>query len=219
MLEKPLKALDIELIQVPDNRSADPRLAGHADLSFVHLGGKKVLIGAAVTAAAPVLRAHGFEVEIAQKTQDKNYPADCNLNVCIVNDAVFCRADIAEPAAVRGRKILNVRQGYAKCSICVVDGTHIISDDAGIYKTAKSAGIDCLLIRKGFIELDGFEYGFIGGCTGKLAPNMLAFTGSLKKHPDEKKIIAYLRECGVEPVFLTDEPCFDAGSLLPVKTA
>lgn len=218
MLTEPLKALNISCIQVPDNLSVDPRLAGHADLSFLHLGGKNAVISKSVPGLAAIAEANGFEIEFAKKDQDMIYPADCNLNACIINEFILCREDITEARAKLGRTILAVRQGYAKCSVCVVDETHIISDDEGIFKTAKTAGIDCLLIRKGFIELVGFDHGFIGGCTGKLAPDKLAFTGSLKNHPDEKKILDYLRECAVEPIFLTNEPCFDAGSILPVKT-
>ncbi|MBP5166071.1 MAG: hypothetical protein ILP09_02280 [Oscillospiraceae bacterium] len=118
-----------------------------------------------------------------------------------------------------GRKIINVKQGYAKCSVCVIDEKHIISDDPGIYSACEKNGIECLYVRKGGILLDGFDHGFIGGSCFKANKNIVAFTGSLKKHPDEYIIMKYLEKLGIETVFLTNEPCFDVGSIIPLKTA
>ncbi len=38
MLSAPLAELGVEVLWLPDAESADYRLAGHADLSMVHLG-------------------------------------------------------------------------------------------------------------------------------------------------------------------------------------
>jgi hypothetical protein len=39
---------------------------------------------------------------------------------------------------------------------------------------------------------------FIGGASVKLSGNINAFTGLLKHHPDEQRILYYLKTCGVE---------------------
>ena len=53
LLAKPLEKLGIEVLFVPDNPRVDKRLAGHADLSLIHLGGNKI-------ALAPYLKGSGF---------------------------------------------------------------------------------------------------------------------------------------------------------------
>ena len=43
ILEKPLQNLGITPLWLPDNEAVDPRLAGHADLMLLHLGGARVV--------------------------------------------------------------------------------------------------------------------------------------------------------------------------------
>ena len=35
--------------------------------------------------------------------------------------------------------------------------------------------------------------------------------------PDKDKIINFLREKEIEPVFLTEKPIFDVGSIIPIR--
>lgn len=72
-----------------------------------------------------------------------------------------------------------------------------------------------LRIRPGYIELAGFDTGFIGGAAFRISERALAFTGRLDSHPDRADIEAFLRSRGIEPVYLTDRPAFDIGSAVP----
>jgi hypothetical protein len=117
------------------------------------------------------------------------------------------------------RKIIHVNQGYTKCSVCVVDERSIITSDFGIAAAARQNGLDVLTIRQGYIELPGFEFGFIGGSAWKLSEHALAFTGRLDDHPDKDRILDYLTARVIEPVFLTDGPIFDIGSAIPIIEA
>ena len=47
-----------------------------------------------------------------------------------------------------GYEIINVKQGYAKCSICVVSDNAIITADKGIAKAAIQNRIDVLEITR-----------------------------------------------------------------------
>lgn len=62
ILEKPLQNLGITPLWLPDNEAVDPRLAGHADLMLLHLGGARVVTscGGEIPADAyrPRLRCH-----------------------------------------------------------------------------------------------------------------------------------------------------------------
>ena len=73
-----------------------------------------------------------------------------------------------------------------------------------------------LEITPGFVELYGFREGFIGGAAFKLAPDIIAFTGRLTRHPDKALILDFLKKHGVSAVYLTDKPVFDVGSVIPV---
>ncbi len=217
-LSEGLSALGIRAFQVPDNKSVDPRLSGHADMSAVHLGGARVLISSAVAEIKPQLEKAGYEVLISGLEQRADYPGDVGLNGCIIGDKIICMEKASDKLMLSGRKIINVKQGYAKCSVCAVDEKHVITDDIGIRSACEKNGIECLYVSKGGIILEGFDHGFIGGSCFKADKNLIAFTGTLKNHPDEYAIMKYLEKLRTEAVFLTEEPCFDVGSVIPLKT-
>ena len=125
------------------------------------------------------------------------------------------------------RKFINVPQGYTKCNIAVVDDEHIITSDEGIAKALAaeadsvcvdsgktvSAKLNCLLISPKQIELPGFRYGFIGGCSGRVG-NKIIFNGNLKAHSDFRRISAFIESCGLELVYFEDWPLTDIGSII-----
>ncbi|MCD8117342.1 MAG: hypothetical protein LUE21_09570 [Oscillospiraceae bacterium] len=71
--------------------------------------------------------------------------------------------------------------------------------------------MDVLEITPGYIELSGYQYGFIGGASFRLDAHTIAFTGTLDRHPDKMRILSFLAKHSVKPVFLTDRPLFDVG--------
>ncbi|MBO4330540.1 MAG: hypothetical protein J5827_00525, partial [Oscillospiraceae bacterium] len=203
ILSEGLKRLGIAVFQVPDNNSVDPRLAGHADMSAVHLGGRRILISAAVISLKPELEKAGYDVTVSGLEQRPDYPNDIGLNGCISGSSIICMEKALDKAMTKGRKIINVKQGYAKCSVCVLDKNHLITDDPGIKAASEKNGMNCLYVRKGGIILEGFDHGFIGGSCFKTDKKTIAFTGTLEKHPDGNKITDHIEKLGMSCVFLT----------------
>lgn len=219
-LEEPLDILNIQPIWLPDNPKVDPRLRGHADLSVIHMGENRFI--AQGNNIVNILTNRGFSIRSALSAQSAVYPADCGLNGCIVGNYFIHNTAYSDSAVLQSlgnRKIIRVGQGYAKCSVCVVDRDSMITSDPGIAAAAAAHGIDVLKISQGHIELAGFAYGFIGGSTFKLSAHELAFTGNLEHHPDKAAILDYLSKKGITPIFLTDEPIFDVGSVFPLTEA
>jgi hypothetical protein len=97
----------------------------------------------------------------------------------------------------------------------VVDEQAAITSDPGLWKSLGEHGIECLLISPGFIELKGYDSGFIGGASGKIGRNTIAFTGHLNEHPDRERIFHFLDSRGVKAFMLTRRAAFDVGSILP----
>ncbi|MBR5308656.1 MAG: hypothetical protein IKU43_07780 [Clostridia bacterium] len=114
-------------------------------------------------------------------------------------------------------KIINVNQGYAKCNICVVDEDSVITEDCGIASILNKNGYDVLLLKNHCVRLPGYEYGFIGGASGKLAKDKLAFFGCIENHTEFGRIYDFLNRKGIEAVSLSDEPLTDYGSLIPIE--
>lgn len=224
LLQNSLQKLGISPIFVPDNPCVDSRLSGHVDLSVFHAGGERVYL-------APYLKDNAFHKALAEMgadiifpdvDQDKKYPRDAQLNACSVGKRFIYSPKVTALEIVnyftgeKGSVCIPSRQGYAKCSICVIDDNSIITADSGIAKAAETSGLNVLRISAGFIDLPGFKYGFIGGSAFRISAHLIAFTGTLDNHPDKSAVLEFIHARGVEAVFLTDNTIFDIGSALPI---
>ena len=217
LLSPAFEKLNIDVLWLPDALQVDSRLAGHADLSLMHLGKNRVVSAYGENVDS---RLEMFEFEVIRAPRPgASYPHDCILNACIVGKKLFHRLDVTAKEVLDNLADIEpvpVSQGYAKCCTCVVDAGSIITSDHGIALAAKNNGIDVLEISPGYIGLEGFNYGFIGGASFKLSGTCLAFTGRMDMHPDWRRIEAFLSEREIVAVFLTDGPAFDIGSVLPL---
>lgn len=92
-----------------------------------------------------------------------------------------------------------------------------MTSDRGIAKELSKIGADVLLLPPGGIILPGLDYGFIGGTCGLISKSKLAFFGDLNFYAYGKEVKDFLKQHGVEPVFLRSGKLFDRGSLLTVN--
>lgn len=189
---------------------------GHPDMLIHHFGGNKFLTAPeAYSYFCSVLP----EAEIIKgsKALSDKYPEDIAYNAAVMGDTLICSAEHTAPEITSSySKILSVKQGYSKCSVCIVSDNAIITSDKGIYKTAAANGIDVLCINEGYIYLKGMSHGFIGGATGLISDNILAVNGNIKTHPDCDAICSFCKQYGVEILPLNDGDITDIGSIIPI---
>ena len=202
LLKKELEIMGIR-VQVPKRLEfVEGSESYHADMAVCHLGGNRFFyadeIDETVTAKKPL------------------------LNVCIFGDNVICNTKKAykpllEMLEKYGKRILHTNQSYAKCSSAVVGENAIITSDESIYRVCIENKIDVLKISVGDIQLDGYDYGFIGGCCGFVDKNTLVFSGNVKLHKNYEDIKAFAGNYNVDVVSLSGEMLYDIGGILPVK--
>lgn len=215
-LENALIAHDLAPIWLKNNPYVDERLSGHADLSAVQIG-KSVILSEYLR---PCEQIHILTaIEYVPDPQHAVYPYDAGLNFCIVGDKLFYNPKTANAKLVEKcecKQLIPVKQGYTKCSICVVDENSIITSDKRIAEAAESAGMDALYLSEPFVKLDGFDYGFIGGAIFKISETDLVFTGKIVDTIIESKIESFLSKRNINPIYLTDSQIFDIGSAIPL---
>ena len=219
-LEKALINQGFRVFWMPDNAALDPRLASHADLSALRLdserGDKMVILSGNVRWSDELvsyLINNRYIIKPAVSIQTPTYPGDASLCACAVGNRLIHNSRVSDAAVLHEicGEYIDVRQGYAKCSVCAVDDDSIITADSGIASAAKKAGISVLQISPGHIALDGFDYGFIGGASFRCG-SAVYFTGSLDAHPDGICIADFISSRSKTSVSLTNEPLFDIGS-------
>ena len=146
------------------------------------------------------------------------YPRDVLLNAARIGKYLVCRPDVTahellQYAKEQGWTILPVKQGYAKCNLCVLSDHAAITEDPSIATALRSVGIDVLQIEHGGVCLPGYSYGFIGGASGTDGTHVF-FCGDLSLHPHGARIAEFCRAHGKIAVSLADHPLHDVGSLL-----
>lgn len=120
-----------------------------------------------------------------------HYPNDIAYNVLIYKNKAFGKKDYIDSVVLKELKkrdieLVNVNQGYAKCS-CAMCSNGVITADGSIFEALRKNGINSLKITPGYVKLTGYDYGFIGGASGVI-DGKLTFFGDVSKHPDFLKI-------------------------------
>ena len=214
-----LKSRDIELLFTRENLTVDSAVRRHADLSVLYIGKGVIIIDKGQIELISELRESGFTVYETVKSVSGNYPGDCILNHAVIGDSIIGNSKIFDESVKNESsafKIIHTNQGYSKCSVLVVDEKSIITDDESVAQRASESGIDSLLISKGDVFIEGHEYGFIGGASGKISKNEIIFFGDITGHRDYERIKDFLSVRGMKIISL-DFPLTDFGGIIPVK--
>ncbi len=190
---------------------------GHSDMQ-IHFIGKKAICA---PEAYDYYKSFDFEnIDIIPGTTalKSEYPYDIAYNVCSIGNYAICRPsytaiEILSEYHNLKKEILNAKQGYAKCSICVVNNESAITADAGMYKLLKNNNFNVLKITEGYIELYKMK-GFIGGASGLINNTTLCFNGDLRTHPDCDNIISFCKNVEVDVISLNIGNLKDIGSIL-----
>lgn len=180
----------------------DPRLGrftgDHADLRLIALGGE-------------LLR-------LPEKEFFPEYPKNAAFCAVALDGLLLHRLDLTSPvileaAKKRGMRLVNCRQGYAKCSTVIVDPRSVITSDAGITAALAATGISVLTVAPGFVLLPGYPTGFIGGASGRVGDEIV-FNGDLSNHPDHTRIRDFIEARGLRVRHFPGLPLRDIGSII-----
>ncbi|MCM1363585.1 MAG: hypothetical protein NC122_00585 [Faecalibacterium sp.] len=216
-----IKGFNIDIIVSQPNQSVDRRISHHVDISVHHVGAADIVIDKKQLQLYDKLKTYGMNVLLNKQDLCESYPNDCSLNFARIGKQAFGRYDCIDMNLLNLLKqkqvnIIDVKQGYSKCSSCVISDDALITDDESIYKAAISSGLDCLFISKGDIKLDGFEYGFIGGASGLIDKNHLIFFGDVRQHNDYYAIERFLIKHNCKFSYLENYPLTDIGGIVSI---
>ena len=153
------------------------------------------------------------------KNIDKKYPNNVLLNALYIKGKLYCKKDAIDKSVIdycdsNNIIIVNVNQGYTKCSTAII-GDDFITSDIGIYNALQENGVEGILIKSGEIQLDGVNYGFIGGCCFSDEHNVY-FTGDVTKYSDFSKIEEICYKNKVNIICLDNQKLYDIGGFVAI---
>lgn len=201
-VEKYIKSLGHSITKIENATTVLEPLACHSDMFMCKMG-----------AAPESVVFHGMAAKLSPK-----YPDDVRYNAVstgkyFIHNTAFTDRELLRLSKALSQTLINVRQGYTKCSTVVVDEDSIITYDKAIAMPALNAGLNVLLTKPGQVELPGFNEGFLGGCSGRIDDEII-FHGNLSAHSDFKKIVDFIEKRNLKCKWFEDFPLTDIGSII-----
>lgn len=159
-------------------------------------------------------------VKICSKKAGKKYPENVLLNFLYFNNKLYGKASAIDPnlfeyCTKNNIEIVNINQGYARCSTLVLNNHAAITADVSIKNALEKDGAEVLLISPAHINLEGYDYGFIGGASGKISDNTIVFFGNAELHPCYSSIREFCFKYQIEIKILCKKmPLTDVGGIV-----
>lgn len=191
-------ALGIKTIVGDSEKALQAPVRGHIDMSVMSFGSGLYYLSKTQRRIGEWIDSVGGKAVIDDENLGYEYPLDVPFNCVIIGTDFICNSKTVSPqilgvAISRNLRIIDVKQGYTKCSLCPVRENAVITDDSGIEKALLKYGYDVLKVSKGSVRLNGFDYGFIGGCSAMISRDILLFLGNFEMHSDKDRIKAFCK--------------------------
>ncbi len=211
--------LFIKIVSVDKNMFLEVPVSKHADILGNYVGKSTFLVDKHQVKLSRFVEDNNGKLIIIDEIKSP-YPNDCLLNFADIGDYIICNKSILTEKIANHlpeKAIIDVKQGYSKCSICICKRNTVITDDISIYKAISTCdSIKSLLVEKGNIAIKKYDYGFIGGCCGLIDKDVLLFNGDLSTHTDFDKIKKFLYDNKVNYIDIKGKPLTDIGSIIPI---
>lgn len=197
-------------------------VCSHPDMTLFDAGEKTfVCAPEAYDYYRRLLSGYGVKLVQGETVLSSHYPADIAYNVARAGKCLIGHKTYADPAILRiakenGLSFYPTRQGYAKCSSCIISENALITSDPSIARSAQDAGLDVLSVRGGGVLLPGYDAGFLGGACGLLSSGELLCFGDITAHPDYCSIRSFCVRRGVSLRYLKNRPLTDIGTILSI---
>ena len=229
-----LKSLGYYLIEIPCNTRLYYEISSHVDIVCTKISDTLILekslhnylISSKDYNLCKMLQ--GDNVICGNSEVVGKYPFDVQYNLCVIGDNAihnFRYTDsVLKNILIKNKyNLVNIAQGYSKCSIAVIDENSCIVTDKKIYDTLIVNGIDTLLLENmpdiKLLKKDGTYSnmnGFIGGAMARILDKVVIF-GDIKYTKNPEQITKFVRNKNLEIVDFKGNDIIDYGSVVEFK--
>jgi len=225
-----IQSLGYEIIEVGYNRDLYDEIAAHVDISYLKIDN--------IVITSPdrfVELSKYIECDVGKTELSKEYPSDIPYNVCImgknaIHNFKYTDEVVKNKLEKEEYNLIDVKQGYTKCSIAVIDENSCITSDIDIAKKLMDNNSDVLFVNEPDIKLLKrtnpnetlqnrmfFEYsdmrGFIGGAMARINDEIVLF-GDTNKLLNKDKIISFVQSKGLKLKYFEGLDVVDYGGVV-----
>lgn len=220
ILKNYLISQDHKIIEIKKINIVYEAISSHADIYVCKMRKEIIIEPNQFRFIKKELDLNSVKYKIGKNPLGFNYPDNIGFNALCTGKYLIHNLKYTDHLILNTAKSLSlipisVSQGYTKCNIVEVDNNSLITSDVGIAKALENYDLNILVISQGYVMLDGFNYGFLGGASGKVG-NKIIFNGDLSLHPDFKIIIDFINSNNLEVVYFNEYPLTDIGSIIEI---
>lgn len=218
-----LKKLKLNIIPTIRCLEVDESIAYHPDIVIHPLNHNTLIIAPNVFEYyKELLYKTNLRLIKGEKKLKVKYPYDIAYNVGRLGNHAFHNLNYTDEVLSfylrkEGIELINVKQGYTKCSMAIIDETSVITADKKIHQILFKMGYSSLLVSPGYVDLKHQNYGFIGGATGKYSKNKVLLSGFIDNHPDKENILKFIKNKNNNIHYLSNKNIVDIGTIISLN--
>lgn len=223
-IEQSLVELGLHVIKTIKCNEVEESISYHPDIVISPINYNTLVVAPNVfDYYKDILSSFNLDIIKGEKKLKCKYPHDIAYNVGRLSNIAIHNLNYTDEIVryylkKENIELINVKQGYSKCSLAVVGENAAITSDKPIFIKLTALGFNMLLIRSGNISLLGQKYGFIGGTGGSLSINEYMFAGSFSEHPDKENILKFLNKNKINPISLSSKKIVDIGTIITLNS-
>lgn len=218
ILKDALRSKGYEIIEIVGTDKVYDSISSHSDIYLCKICDQLVVAPVQLPFIREKLMENGTNYVSGEKDPGLKYPENVKYNAAQMGGRLIHNMNHTDSAVLlaakeHGLELTDVKQGYTKCNLVVVDGNSAITSDMGLAAALKNNGLDVLVISQGHVKLEGFPYGFLGGTSGRVGDEIV-FNGDLSVHPDFQAIRDFIQTKGLRALWFEEYPLEDIGSII-----
>ena len=222
-----LKYLGYNLVPIQKSENVYPEISSHVDIFTTKIGDTLVVEKSKFEDLTFMLKNSEYNIVCGKENVELNYPEDVKYNVAIVGKFAIHNFKYTDKRVLKMLKendyeLINIEQGYANCSIAVIDDNSVITTDKKIAEKLIANNISVLLLDyipdiKLLDEQGKYSsmQGFIGGAIGKVDNNIIIF-GDLEKIDRDGKIREFIKSRHLQIIEFNGLDVIDYGGIVEV---
>ena len=218
-----LKELGYKLIEIETSKDVYPEISSHTDIFCTKIKENLIVEPTRFNLIKSKVEKEINIIKGSSKVESK-YPNDIKYNVCVlgkyaIHNFQYTDEKIKEILQKENFDLINVKQGYTKCSIAVIDENSIITSDRGIYEELRNKNFNILFIENKLnIKLLNNNQislmdGFIGGAISRIENNIF-ISGDLRKIDNDNKIRNFIKERNLNIISFDNLEVIDYGGII-----
>jgi hypothetical protein len=191
-------------------------LSGHPDIFFCQNGNTLIASPDIPEKFIDILKEKKIKVIFGKHVTGAEYPSCAHYNAVVTEKYLIHNLSLTDEVILKSatdKKKLNVKQGFTRCSLLMLDEENFITSDKSTVKTLEAEGLHGLWVSPRDVILPGYEHGLFGGTSGVCGKDIF-ICGSLNHFVDGVKVKAFAERLNYRIVELYDGPLFDGGGIL-----